>query len=170
VQFDLIVVGSFVTAGAVLWLVAGPYIWGAILFIVTLSIGEALWSPRVFEYTSTVAPKGREGTYMALSSAPNFLSKLVVGGMSGILLEDYCPSENHCDGQKLWLIIFLVTLTSPIMLLLLKPFLNEKDFATTNEYDQGVASGRTSEDLGVGEDETKSLLGQDRDRIGNTPS
>ena len=62
--------------------VCGPPL---VMFIVILSIGEALWSPRLYEYTAMIAPKGREGTYMALASAPNFAAKLAVGGLSGTL-------------------------------------------------------------------------------------
>ena len=37
--------------------------------------------------------EGREGTYMAQSSAPLFLAKLPVGFMSGKLLQRYCPKH-----------------------------------------------------------------------------
>ena len=64
--------------------------------------------------------KGWEGTYMALASAPNFAARLTVGGLSGALLTAYCPDETHCDGQRLWLTIGLMTISSPILMLLLR--------------------------------------------------
>ena len=39
------------------------------------------------EYSMMVAPRGREGTYAALSSAPLFTAKFFVGGISGTLLQ-----------------------------------------------------------------------------------
>lgn len=91
-----------------------------VLFIVFLSIGEAFWSPRLYEYTAMIAPKGREGTYMALASAPNFAAKLAVGGLSGTLLANLCPSEGHCNGQMMWLAVGCMTVTSPILMLILR--------------------------------------------------
>eukprot|EP00551_Chaetoceros_affinis_P015223 CAMPEP_0203695500 /NCGR_PEP_ID=MMETSP0091-20130426/6949_1 /ASSEMBLY_ACC=CAM_ASM_001089 /TAXON_ID=426623 /ORGANISM="Chaetoceros affinis, Strain CCMP159" /LENGTH=62 /DNA_ID=CAMNT_0050567071 /DNA_START=175 /DNA_END=360 /DNA_ORIENTATION=+ len=60
-----------------------------------------------------VAKEGREGTYMALASAPLFLAKLPVGMMSGFLLEKYCPEEGPRDSKFMWLIIGLTTAPSP---------------------------------------------------------
>ena len=40
------------------------------LFIVFLSIGEALWSPRLYEYSAAIAPHGQEASYMSLSMLP----------------------------------------------------------------------------------------------------
>jgi hypothetical protein len=48
------------------------------LFVVLLSVGEAFYSPRLYEYTAAIAPKGQEASYMAMSSLPFFLAKLGV--------------------------------------------------------------------------------------------
>ena len=63
------------------------------LFIFFFSIGEAIWSPRLYQYTAAIAPKGQEGTYMALSMLPYFVAKLFVGMMSGRMLERWCQSD-----------------------------------------------------------------------------
>lgn len=89
------------------------------LFVVQLSIGEAIWSPRTYEYLMSVAPKGREGTYTAVASIPLFASKVPTGLLSGYLLETYCPKDGPCHGQTLWLIIMLFTLASPLLTTLL---------------------------------------------------
>ena len=47
-----------------------------LLFVVLLSVGEAFYSPRLYEYTAAIAPKGQEASYMAMSSLPFFLAKL----------------------------------------------------------------------------------------------
>ena len=51
-------------------------LWPTFLFVVLLSEGEAIYSPRLYEYTAAIAPKGQEASYMALSSLPFFLAKL----------------------------------------------------------------------------------------------
>ncbi len=118
--FKMILYGSFVSAISVFALTIGPYYWAAITFVVLLSIGEAFWSPRLYEYTAMIAPKGREGTYMALASAPMFLAKLVVGGLSGWLLATFCPEHGPRNSELMWFIIGLMSISSPVLILVLR--------------------------------------------------
>lgn len=70
--------GSYISAASVFWLVLAPQsINASILFMIFLSVGESVWSPRLNDYTVSVSEEGREGTYMALSSAPLFLGTLL---------------------------------------------------------------------------------------------
>ncbi len=71
------------------------------IFVIIFSIGEAFWSPRLYEYTASIAPKGQVGSYMALSLLPYFGAKLVVGMFSGRLLERFCPSDEALGAQYL---------------------------------------------------------------------
>lgn len=71
------------------------------LFVVFFSIGEAIWSPRLYQYTAAIAPKGQEGSYMAMSLLPYFFAKLVVGMMSGRMLEKWCPADGVLAKKKL---------------------------------------------------------------------
>lgn len=108
--------GCYVSAASVFFLVISTSITSCILFVVVLSIGEAIWSPRLYDYTMQIAQEGREGTYMALSSAPLFLAKLPVGMMSGYLLQKYCPEEGPRNSKVMWLIIGATTASSPVLL------------------------------------------------------
>ncbi|KAL7547047.1 hypothetical protein ACHAWF_010367 [Thalassiosira exigua] len=115
--------GTYVSALSVFALALSTSIPACVLFVMTLSIGEAMWSPRLYDYTMSVAREGREGTYMALSAAPLFLAKLPVGLLSGLLLQRYCP-EHLEEGEvrhskTMWLIVGLSTIVSPIMITLL---------------------------------------------------
>jgi hypothetical protein len=101
-----------------LWLgVPGPvnplYI-AIFFFIVVESMGEALWSPRLYEYAAAVAPKGQEASYMALSVLPMFLAKFVVGGFSGWLLTRFCPAEGPRHSGTMWFIIGCMALITPL--------------------------------------------------------
>ena len=71
-----------------------PLIMSITLFVIFFSIGEAIWSPRLYQYTAAIAPKGKEGSYMALSLLPYFVAKLVVGMLSGRMLERWCPDDD----------------------------------------------------------------------------
>ena len=119
--------GSYISAASVFILVMSTSIWACIVFIIVLSIGEAVWSPRLYDYTMSVVREGREGTYMALSSAPLFLAKLPVGFMSGYLLQKYCPEEGERHSKTMWLIIGIMTATSPILLTLFWGYVSKRD-------------------------------------------
>jgi len=83
-------------------------------FIVLLSVGEALWSPRLYEYAAAIAPKGQEASYMALSLLPYFLAKFVVGGTSGWMLARYCPADAPRHPETMWLLIGCMALATPL--------------------------------------------------------
>ena len=100
------------------WLgVAGPvnplYI-SIFFFIVFLSLGEALWSPRLYEYAAAIAPKGQEASYMALSMLPYFLGKFIVGGISGLLLETFCPATGPRHPEFMWFLIGCMAMVTPV--------------------------------------------------------
>jgi hypothetical protein len=81
------------------WLgVAGPvnpHYLAIFCFTVGLSVGEALWSPRLYEYAAAIAPKGNEASYMAISVLPYFLAKLTAGTLSGWLLDTFCAPQGY---------------------------------------------------------------------------
>ena len=52
-----------------------------VLFVIQLSLGESIWSPRWYDYSMSVAPEGREGVFTAMASAPLFLGKFVTGNV-----------------------------------------------------------------------------------------
>lgn len=60
-SLDMIIIGSAIACASPFWLALGSSYTTAVLFITTLSIGEAVWSPRLYEYTMRVAEPGREG-------------------------------------------------------------------------------------------------------------
>lgn len=67
-SLHMIIFGCAITAVSPFWLTLGHASYTtSILFIVTLSFGEACWSPRLYEFTMRVAEPGREGTYTALA-------------------------------------------------------------------------------------------------------
>ena len=138
--FDQIVFGASISSLSVFFLTFSQGYWADIMFVIFLSIGEAIWSPRLYEYSSTIAPKGKEGSYISLSAVPLMLGKLLVGSTSGLLLDQYCPCFNSsCEpcctnvlspeqvgcsqGRIMWAIIGAMTISSPFLVLLCKPII-----------------------------------------------
>mmetsp|Transcript_11224 Transcript_11224/g.23724 ORF Transcript_11224/g.23724 Transcript_11224/m.23724 type:complete len:739 (-) Transcript_11224:1652-3868(-) len=141
----MIHIGSYVSAASVFFLALSTTIWSSCFFVFVLSLGEAIWSPRLNDYTVSVSEEGREGTYMALSSAPLFLAKLPVGILSGVLLQKYCP-ETLQEGEVrrsrvMWLIIGLLTATSPVVLTCCWKYVSKKHRRpnASDEFGDGVA-------------------------------
>lgn len=89
-------------------------------FVFLLSVGEALYSPRVYEYAAAIAPKGQEASYSALSYIPFLLAKLLVGSVSGVLLSTYCPKTGPRDSSTMWLVVALMATIAPLGLIALR--------------------------------------------------
>ncbi len=67
-----------------------------VAFMMIIGIGmqalaECFISPRYLEYFSLQAPEGEEGLYLGFSHLHSFFSFLCAFGLSGFLLEKYCP-------------------------------------------------------------------------------
>ena len=125
--------GSYISASSVFILAMSTSVTACVLFVIVLSIGEAVWSPRLYDYTMNVCEEGREGTYMALSSAPLFLAKLPVGFMSGFLLQKYCPAEGARQSKTMWLIIGATTASSPILMTTFWKYISKRDDDIPNQ-------------------------------------
>ncbi len=97
------------------------------LSVIVLSVGEALWSPRLYEYTAAIAPKGQEASYMAFSILPFFVAKFFVGSMSGLMLQRYCPAEGPRDSEMMWLLIGCMTMLTPLGLVVFKKYIQVKE-------------------------------------------
>ncbi len=70
----------------------------ALLCMILVTIGEVVWSPKLYEYTAAIAPKGQEGTYLGLSLIPWFVAKTLVSAFSGHLLERWSPEAVTVNG------------------------------------------------------------------------
>src|SRR3954453_1415203 len=100
-----------------------PYYVMIVMFVVLLSIGEAFYSPRVYEYAAAIAPKDQEASYAALSYIPFLLAKLLIGTFSGVLLARYCPPEGPRDSGTMWLVVALTASICPIGLLVFRRYI-----------------------------------------------
>lgn len=73
------------------------------LFIILLSLGESLYAPKIYEVLFLFAKKGREGMFLALTSAPTYLTMGVSGYVSGVLLKQFFPEEGKRRPDYIWL-------------------------------------------------------------------
>lgn len=94
-SYTLLTIGCVFSALAFIPLMLGGNYLNVILFITIVSIGEAIYAPRLIDYTLAVAPKGREGIFLAVAASPLILSIIIAGLMAGILLDTYCPEDGE---------------------------------------------------------------------------
>ncbi len=122
--YNVIVLGSFISAASVLIMGLGEGIAFIATYQVALSIGEALWSPRLYDYAATIAPPGKESSYMAFTKMPMFFAKVAAGPITGILLASLCPVAGARNTELMWIIVGLSTLVSPVTLVLTRKWLD----------------------------------------------
>ncbi|TKB47343.1 peptide MFS transporter [Ferrimonas sediminicola] len=79
-----------------------PVAFMMIMGIVLQGLAESFISPRFLEYFSLQAPKGEEGLYLGFSHLHSFISSLLGFGLSGYLLEAYCPDPRLFASQAEW--------------------------------------------------------------------
>jgi len=99
--FNALLLGSFISSFSLLVLtlpyqwfgddVASGYFRMTVLMLIIFSVGEIVWSPKLNEYIAAIAPKGQEGSYFGLGMIPFFISKLIIGGLSGHMLMRWSP-------------------------------------------------------------------------------
>jgi len=115
-HYSLLVIGGVLSALSPLVMLWGDSYWTIAVFLALLGVGEAIWSPRLTDYTIEIAPKGKESTFLALASTPYSLSVILTGVLSGQLLAEYCPGTYSEDCYLVWVFISGVTLVSPIVM------------------------------------------------------
>jgi len=99
-----------------------PYYIMAALYLIVFSVGEAFYSPRVYEYAAAIAPKGQEASYGSLAYLPFLVGKLLVGA-GGWLLAAYVPEQGPRHPGTMWLIFALAASVAPIGLIVFRRYI-----------------------------------------------
>lgn len=119
--------GNMIGKEAVLGL--HPIAFMMIVGIAMQAIAECFISPRFLEYFSLQSPKGEEGLYLGFSHLHSFFSYLFAFGLSGFLLEKYCPDPKGFDSVEayaaatehahyIWFVFVGIGLISAVALLI----------------------------------------------------
>lgn len=99
-----------------------PYYIMTVLYLTVFSIGEAFYSPRVYEYAAAIAPRGQEASYGALAYIPFLIGKLLVG-TSGWILAAFCPEQGPRRSGVMWFIFALAASIAPLGLLVFRRYI-----------------------------------------------
>ncbi|PWT81850.1 MAG: MFS transporter [Acidobacteria bacterium] len=99
-----------------------PYYIMSALYLAVFSIGEAFYSPRVYEYAAAIAPRGQEASYGSLAYLPFLVGKILVG-TGGWLLAAFVPEHGPHHPATMWLIFALAASVAPIGLIALRRYI-----------------------------------------------
>ena len=124
-NYTIMIIGAFVIGSAsFIPMIESSYLCFAYMAIFT-GMGESIFIPRFMEYTVSISPKGKEGTFVAFSSAPIAIGALIAGMTSGVFLEHFCPEDGSDNCSMIWLIVGVISSSTLILLVLFRYFLEE---------------------------------------------
>ena len=102
------------------------------------TVGEAIWSPRLMQFSAEIAPRGKEGAYIALAMLPYFLGKAGAG-----VLSEQMTARYFTDNQVLfpshdvaWLWIGGMAAISPIGLIIFRGVFARREAEAIEEAKQ----------------------------------
>jgi dipeptide/tripeptide permease len=125
--FQAIILGTLITSLSWLILAFRPTVWGAILSLFVLALGEITQQPRYYEYISKLAPPGQQGTYMGFAFLPIGIGSLIGGWFGGTLIHHF-GEVTHQPGRMWWVVTAVGLATTGLLWI----------------YDKVVMAGETS--------------------------
>ena len=112
--FQAVILGTLITSVSWLILALRPTIWGAILSLFVLALGEIIQQPRYYEYIALLAPPGQQGTYMGFAFLPIGIGSLIGGWFGGTLVHHF--GEIKHQPQRIWWTVTAVGLGTTALL------------------------------------------------------
>ena len=124
--YKMMIAGTFVMALPTFLLALGPNVYLFLLFILLMSVGEAMWQPRFLQWVAEIAPEGKTGLYMGIGQFPWFLTKMLTSLYSGYVIARYCPKPGlglPMNTGTMWLMYALIAMISPVALVLARKWM-----------------------------------------------
>jgi dipeptide/tripeptide permease len=109
------------------WFIMGaiPTVAGAVAAMMLFAVGEAIQSPRFYEYVSNLAPAEQVGTYMGFAFLPIALGTFIAGWSSGYLVKHYVEGGNP-NAPQMWYVVGVYGVVSTILMVLYDRFVAPK--------------------------------------------
>jgi POT family proton-dependent oligopeptide transporter len=112
--FQAVILGTVITSVSWVILALRPTIWGAVLSLFVLALGEIIQSPRYYEYISRLAPPGQQGTYMGFAFLPIGIGSLIGGWYGGMLVHHF--GEVTHQPARIWFSVAAVGIATAALL------------------------------------------------------
>ena len=101
--FQAVILGTAITSVAWIILALRPTVWGAILSIFVVALGEITQQPSYYEYISRLAPPEQQGMYMGFAFMPIGIGSFVGGWLGGRLLHHF-GEVTHRPARMWWMV------------------------------------------------------------------
>jgi hypothetical protein len=106
-----------------------PFLVSLVVFIIVFTVGEAIWSPRLMQFSAEIAPRGKEGAYIALAILPYFMGKIGATIMADLLTTQYFSQDmvefpNH---EMAWFWIGAMALISPVGMIIFRKIFDQSE-------------------------------------------
>ena len=112
--FQAVILGTVITSASWLILAFRPTIWGAVLSLFVLALGEIIQAPRYYEYISRLAPPGQQGTYMGFAFLPIGIGSLIGGWFGGTLVHHF-GEVTHQPARIWWSVTAVGVATAALL-------------------------------------------------------
>ena len=126
--YKMMIIGTLVMAVPTFMLCAGPNAVIFVLYILLMSVGEAIWSPRFLQWVAEIAPEGKVGMYMGIGQFPWFLTKMVTAAYSGYFVATYIPKPETglaVHSETMWLWYSIIAMVTPVVLWLARGWMSK---------------------------------------------
>jgi dipeptide/tripeptide permease len=131
--FQAVILGTLISSVSWMILAFRPTVWGVVLSIFVLAVGEITLSPRYYEYISRLAPPGQQGTYMGFAFLPIGIGSLVGGWLGGTLVHHF--GEVTHEPWRIWWVVTAVGLATTSALWVYDKTLRPADTVPSREPD-----------------------------------
>lgn len=123
--FHMVIYGSLIFSLSAMPMIFSSTMSAAELYVFWMTIGEAIYSPKVELVEFNIAPPQLAGTYTSLTKIPVGLFRVAGMLSNSFLIDDMC-SENVADKcRDIWAIATGVALSTPLLLVLLSRFIQD---------------------------------------------
>jgi dipeptide/tripeptide permease len=109
-----VILGTVITSVSWLILAMLPTVWGAVLSLFVLALGEITQQPPYYEYISRLAPPDQQGTYMGFAFLPIGIGSLIGGWFGGTLVHHF--GEVLHQPKLIWLCVTGLGLVTSVLL------------------------------------------------------
>ena len=95
-----VILGTVITSLSWVILAFRPTVWGAVLSLFVLALGEITQQPPYYAYISRLAPAGQQGTFMGFAFLPIGIGSLIGGWFGGTLMHHFGEVANQ--PERIW--------------------------------------------------------------------
>jgi proton-dependent oligopeptide transporter, POT family len=125
--FPAVILGTVITSVSWVILALRPTVWGAVLSIFVLALGEITQAPRYYDYISRLAPAEQQGTYMGFAFLPIGIGSLIGGWFGGTVVHHFGEVQHR--PALIWWVFTAVGLATTLLLWIYDRFVRQEKSA-----------------------------------------